>query len=157
MYVHTWICIITEFICFNAISTASHTLCSNIASSFVCIAIKFYDQFCLTYIQETAIADGVAKIVKSKEELNTHLKEEKKYHYAHSTCHEADYNTGLEQALSEFTDLDILDEDNKFSCHNCKQLYYFMYGCMYQLQLHNKCIFTTKAINLSYSVSASYF
>ena len=58
--------------------------------------------------------------MKCKEELNRYLKEGKKYHYAHSTCHEADYNTGLEQALSEFTDLDILDEDNKFSCRNCK-------------------------------------
>ena len=62
----------------------------------------------------------MAKIVKCKEELNTYLKEGKEYHYAHSTCHKTDYNTGLEQALSEFTDLDILDEDNKFSCHNCK-------------------------------------
>ena len=50
---------------------------------------------------------------------------ENKYHYAHVTSDDitsddTELNTELEQCLSEFTDLDILDEDNKFSCHICE-------------------------------------
>ena len=45
---------------------------------------------------------------------------ENKYHYAHATSDDTEFNTELEQCLSEFTNLDILDEDNKFSCHICE-------------------------------------
>ena len=45
---------------------------------------------------------------------------ENKYHYAHSKRNDTELNTGLEQSLLEFTDLDILDEDNKFACHICE-------------------------------------
>lgn len=60
-------------------------------------------------------------IVKSIEKLNMHL-EENNYYYAYATAHDRKFETELEQSLSEFTGLDILDEDNKFICRNCKLL-----------------------------------
>ena len=72
------------------------------------------------------MTDGVKEIVKFKKELNTYLKEHN-YHHAHSTSLDTESITGLEQSLSDFTDLDILDENNKFACRNCKYFYFYIY------------------------------
>ena len=69
--------------------------------------------------KEPIFANEVEEMVKSRKELNAYLNKNK-YHHAYSTNEDVKGTTGLEQSLSDFTDLDILDENNKFACRNCK-------------------------------------
>ena len=69
--------------------------------------------------QEVLLPPETKAVVKSRKKLNLYLKNEN-YQYASTLTCATQINTGLEKSLSEFTDLDILDEENKFICHNCK-------------------------------------
>ena len=62
--------------------------------------------------------DSSQAIVHNKNVFQEHLKENG-YQYQYN-CTTTDH-TDLEHCLSAFTDLDVLDEDNKFICKHCTE------------------------------------
>ena len=62
--------------------------------------------------------DSSQAIVHDKNVFQKHLKENGyKYQYSHTAID----HTDLEHCLSTFTDLDVLDADNKFICKHCTE------------------------------------
>ena len=63
--------------------------------------------------------DSSEAVVHNKNVFQKHLKEGGyKYQYSHTATTD---HTDLERCLSVFTDLDVLDEDNKFICKHCTE------------------------------------
>ena len=79
----------------------------------------------LNFPSSTSYGDEPSQtIVSDKNEFQEHLRMNGYQHqYSHSVqmFTVQQYSTDLEYCLSAFTDLDVLDEDNKFICKSCSE------------------------------------